>query len=145
MKKKLKNLKRRWRKIGKGDRIFYRGQAIVIAFNLLILPFTWTAIFSLFWVGLLTYVYSMELAIRRKTAYRWYLIGAWKSKRTYYKDKRRLMYRNAELEFANKRLNSDYNKLKYECNQLKKSFCDIQNKKSINPKKKKRNEQQSKH
>ena len=75
MKKKLKNLKRRWRKIEKGDRIFYRGQAIIIAFNLLILPFAWTAIFTFFWVGLLTYVYSMELRRRRVEQYIYYFKG----------------------------------------------------------------------
>lgn len=141
MKKKLKNLKRRWRKIGKGDRIFYRGQAIIIAFNLLILPFAWTAILTLFWVGLLTYFYSMELRRRRVERYIYYFKGRW---RQIDLDNKHVAEASAiKSEYC--RLRSNYNKLKYECNQLKKSFCDIQNKKSINPKKKKRNEQQSKH
>lgn len=135
MKKKLKNLKRRWRKIRKGDRIFYRGQAIIIALNLLLLPFTWTAICSFLWVGLLTYVYSMELSRRRVCQWIYYHIGR---RRKIYLDK--YVAEASAIKSEHCRLRSNYNKLKYECNQLKKSFCDIQNKKSINPKKKKRNE-----
>lgn len=118
MNKKLKNLKRRWRKIGKGDRIFYRGQAIVIAFNLLILPFTWTAIASLFWVGLLVFVYSMELARRRVVQYLYYHKGRW----------RQIDLDNVKLAKADgikhlyDRLHSDYRKLEYDYHQLKKSI-----------------------
>ena len=132
MKKKLKNLKRRWRKIEKGDRIFYRGQAIIIAFNLLILPFAWTAIFTLFWVGLLTYFYSMELRRRRVERYIYYFKGRW---RQIDLDNVKLA-RAASLRLQYDILKSDHNKLQCDYHQLKKS---------INPKKKKRNEQQSKH
>lgn len=134
MNKKLKNIKRRWRKIKKGDRMFYRGQAIVIAFNLLILPFTWTAIFTLVWLGLLTFVYSTELARRRVEQYIYYHKGRW---RQIDLDNKHVAEASAiKSEYC--RLRSNYNKLKYDYNQLKKSFCDIQNKKSINPKNKKK-------
>lgn len=132
MKKKLKNLKRRWRKIEKGDRIFYRGQAIIIAFNLLILPFAWTAILTLFWVGLLTYFYSMELRRRRVERYIYYFKGRW---RQIDLDNVKLA-RAASLRLQYDILKSDHNKLQCDYHQLKKN---------INPKKKKRNEQQSKH
>ena len=132
MKKKWINLKRRWRKIGKGDRIFYRGQAIVIAFNLLILLFTWTAVFSLFWVGLLAYVYSMELARRRVCQWIYYYKGRW---RQIDLDNVKLA-RAASLRLQYDMLKSDHNKLQCDYHRLKKS---------INPKNKKRNEQQSKH
>lgn len=132
MKKKLKNLKRRWRKIEKGDRIFYRGQAIIIAFNLLILPFTWTAILTLFWVGLLTYFYSMELRRRRVERYIYYFKGRW---RQIDLDNVKLA-RSASLRLQYDILKSDHNKLQCDYHRLKKS---------INPKKKKRNEQQSKY
>lgn len=132
MKKKLKNLKRRWRKIEKGDRIFYRGQAIIIAFNLLILPFAWTAILTLFWVGLLTYFYSMELRRRRVERYIYYFKGRW---RQIDLDNVKLA-RAASLRLQYDILKSDHNKLQCDYHRLKKS---------INPKKKKRNEQQSKH
>lgn len=132
MKKKLKNLKRRWRKIEKGDRMFYRGQAIIIAFNLLILPFAWTAILTLFWVGLLTYFYSMELRRRRVERYIYYFKGRW---RQIDLDNVKLA-RAASLRLQYDILKSDHNKLQCDYHQLKKN---------INPKKKKRNEQQSKH
>lgn len=118
MNKKLKNLKRRWRKIEKGDRIFYRGQAIIIAFNLLILPFAWTAIFTLFWVGLLTYFYSMELRRRRAEQYIYYFKGRW---RQIDLDKVKLV-RAASLRLQYDRLQSDHNKLQCDYHRLKKSI-----------------------
>ena len=110
MKKKLKNLKRRWRKIEKGDRTFYRGQAIIIAFNL----------------------YSMELRRRRVERYIYYFKGRW---RQIDLDNVKLA-RAASLRLQYDILKSDHNKLQCDYHQLKKS---------INPKKKKRNEQQSKY
>lgn len=129
MKEKVKKLKRRWKKLSPFDRRFYKCQGFLVVFNLALSLIAWPCILNLMWVTVLIFLYTITLRGRRITAYRWYLIGAWKSERTYYKDKRRLMYRNAELEFANKQLNSDYKKLEYDYNQLKKS---------INPKKKKK-------
>lgn len=125
MNKKLKSLKRRWRKIGKVDRIFYRGQAIVFAFNLLILPFTWTAIAQLFWVGLLVFVYSMELARRRVERAFYYFKG--RRRQATLDDRYVMEAANVKIKYI--RLNSDYRKLEYDYNQLKKS---------INPKNKKK-------
>jgi hypothetical protein len=130
MKKKWIALKRRWKKLSPFDRRFYRVQAIVIAFNLLTLPFTWTAICSLLWVGLLTYVYSMELRSRRVEQYIYYYKGRWRQLGLDNKE----CLEAAAIKSEYSRLCYNYNKLKYECNQLKKSFCDIQNKKNINPK-----------
>lgn len=129
MKEKVKIWKRRWKKLSTFDRRFYRSQGFLVVFNLVLSLVAWPCVLNLMWVIIFIFLYTITLRDRRITAYRWYLIGAWKLERIYYKDKRRLMYLNAELEFANKRLHSDYKKLEYDYNQLKKS---------INPKKKKK-------
>ena len=69
------------------------------------------------------------LAKSRTSRYSFYKYGRRKQKRIDSKDIQTALRRYQEVDFKNARLNSDYKKLEYDYNQLKKS---------INPKKKKK-------
>lgn len=134
MNKKLKNLKRRWRKIGKPNRTFYRGMTIIAGINILLIPVISNAATNVMWILFVMIMYSTEFVRRRRTQYVWYRKG--RRRQASLDDRYVMEAANVKIKYI--RLNSDYRKLKYECNQLKKSFCDIQNKKSTNPKTKKK-------
>lgn len=134
MNKKLKNLKRRWRKIGKPNRTFYRGMTIIAGINILLIPVISNAATNVMWILFIMIMYSTEFVRRRRTQYEWYRKGR---RRQIDLDKVKLAKADG-IKYLYDRLHSDYRKLEYDYHQLKKSFCDIQNKKTINPKTKKK-------
>ena len=117
MKDKVKMWKRRWKKLHRMDRRFFR---LIGTFTLfyLIFTFLWISFLpNLVWMTTLMMIQYFNISIRRNRQYAYYLRGCI------------TVYENAELKVKNRRLHSDYKKLEYDYNQLKKS---------INPKKKKK-------
>lgn len=134
MNKKLKNLKRRWRKLKRSQRQCYRFWTGLLVFNYLIGFVNSTGLINAIWMAGFMWLYTQGIILSRRTAYRYYHKGRW---RQIDLDNKHVAEASA-IKSEYYRLRSNYNKLKYECNQLKKSFCDIQNKKTINPKTKKK-------
>ena len=129
MKKIWIELKRRWKKLSPFDRRFYRGQAIIVVFNLLMSIWAPLNLFNIMWVILLTLTFSFGLQMKRRTAYLWYYKGRLHQNGVDCVKSAELVKWTKEVASENKQLNSDYKKLEYDYNQLKKS---------INPKKKKK-------
>ena len=129
MKKKWITLKRRWNKLSPFDRRFYKGQVILVVFNLLMSILTLLNLLNIMWVILLTLTFSFGLQMRRRTAYLWYHKGRLHQHGIDWVKMEDLVQWTREVARENKQLNSDYKKLEYDYNQLKKS---------INPKKKKK-------
>ena len=129
MKKKWIALKRRWKKLSPFDRSFYKGQVILVVFNLLMSILTLLNLLNIMWTILLTLIFSFGLQTRRRTAYLWYHKGILHQHGIDWVKMEDLIQWAREVARENKQLNSDYKKLEYDYNQLKKS---------INPKKKKK-------
>lgn len=129
MKKKWKALKRRWKKLSPFDRRFYKGQVILVVFNLLMSILSILNLLNIMWVVLLTLIFTFSLSMKRRTAYLWYYKGKLHQHEINRAKADELVQWTKEVANENKRLNSDYKKLEYDYNQLKKS---------INPKKKKK-------
>ena len=129
MKKKWIALKRRWKKLSPFDRRFYKGQMILVVFNLLMSILTLLNLLNIMWVVLLTLIFTFSLSMRRRTAYLWYHKGRLHQHGIDWVKMEDLVQWAREVGRENKKLNSDYKKLEYDYNQLKKS---------INPKKKKK-------
>ena len=129
MKKKWIALKRRWKKLSPFDRRFYKGQMILVVFNLLMSILTLLNLLNIMWVVLLTLIFTFSLSMRRRTAYLWYHKGRLHKHGIDWVKMEDLVQWAREVARENKQLNSDYKKLEYDYNQLKKS---------INPKKKKK-------
>lgn len=125
MNKELKNLKRRWRKIGKPNRTFYRGMTIIAGINILLIPVISNAATNVMWILFIMIMYSTEFVRRRRTQYAWYRKGLW---RQIDLDKVKLA-RAASLRLQYDILKSDHNKLQCDYHRLKKT---------INPKTKKK-------
>lgn len=64
MKKKWIALKRRWKKLSPFDRKFYRGQVILVVFNLLMSILTILNLLNIMWIILLTLTFSFGLQMR---------------------------------------------------------------------------------
>ena len=75
MKKKWIALKRRWKKLSPFDRRFYKGQVILVVFNLLMSILSILNLLNIMWVVLLTLIFTFSLSMRRRTAYLWYHKG----------------------------------------------------------------------
>ena len=129
MKKKWIALKRRWKKLSPFDRRFYKGQVIIVVFNLLMSMLTILNLLNIMWFILLALTYTFSLLMRRRTAYLWYYKGRLHQNGVDCAKADNLVQWAREIARENKQLNSDYKKLEYDYNQLKKS---------INPKKKKK-------
>lgn len=129
MKKKWITLKRRWKKLSPFDRRFYKGQVILVVFNLLMSMLTLLNLLNIMWVVLLTLIFTFSLSMRRRTAYLWYHKGRLHQHGIDWVKMEDLVQWAREVARENKQLHSDYKKLEYDYNQLKKS---------INPKKKKK-------
>ena len=129
MKKKWIALKRRWKKLSPFDRKFYKGQVILVVFNLLMSILTLLNLLNIMWIILLTLIFSFGLQTRRRTAYLWYHKGRLHQHGIDWVKMEDLIQWAREVARENKQLNSDYKKLEYDYNQLKKS---------INPKTKKK-------
>lgn len=129
MEKKLKAMKRRWRKLSKADRQYYRGQTFLVALNSLLLPFTWVAVFNFVWMGVLIMTYTNGL----KNARRWKYIGYYEGRWRQIALNRVRLARAASLRLQYDRLYSDHSKLKYDYNQLKKFVNQEQIKKTNKP------------
>ena len=129
MKKKWKALKRRWKKLEKGDRGMFQVYGwyavLMIALSFASVGF----IVNAFWSLVVMIFAGFYIARRRLDQYRYYLKGSIHQEKQDWIKYARTRYENVELGFKLKQLNSDYKKLEYDYNQLKKS---------INPKKKKK-------
>lgn len=129
MKEKVKRWKRRWKKLSPFDRRFYKGQVILVVFNLLMSILSILNLLNIMWVVLLTLTFSFGLQMRRRTAYLWYHKGRLHQHGIDWVKMEDLVQWAREVARENKQLNSDYKKLEYDYNQLKKN---------MNPKKKKK-------
>ena len=129
MKKKWIALKRRWKKLEKGDRGMFQVYGwyavLMIALSFASIEF----IMNAFWSLVVMFFAGFYIARRRLDQYRYYLKGSIHQEKQDWIKYARTRYENVELGFKLKQLNSDYKKLEYDYNQLKKS---------INPKKKKK-------
>lgn len=129
MKKKLKAMKRRWRKLLRTDRQFFRLTGAFLVLYLMLLPLSITFLGNIIWmIGLITLHY-IHIGIRRNRQYVYWQRGRMKQLALDWEKARKMRYENAELRFKNDRLNSDYKKLEYDYNQLKKSVNPIKKKK----------------
>lgn len=129
MKDKVKKWKRRWKKLSPFDRRFYKGQVILVVFNLLVSILSILNLLNIMWVVLLTLIFTFSLSMKRRTAYLWYHKGRLHQYGVDCAKADDLVQYAREVARENKQLNSDYKKLEYDYNQLKKN---------INPKKKKK-------
>jgi hypothetical protein len=129
MKKKWIALKRRWKKLEKGDRGMFQVYgwyaALMIAMSFVSVEF----IVNAFWSLVVMFFASFYIARRRLDQYKYFLKGSIRQDRLDWITYTRIRYENAELGFKLKQLNSDYKKLEYDYNQLKKI---INNPKKIN-------------
>ena len=120
MKKKWINLKRRWRKMHKSDRMHFACMGTLTALNIATLPWAHGNVMNILWLALLLWMRWMYVAALRKDSYYYFHRGAlhqWWSD-----DKRRVQVLEqcfqAERAYAD--LNSKYKKLEYDYRQLKK-------------------------
>lgn len=124
-----KEWKRRWKKLSPFDRSFYKGQVILVVFNLLMSVLTILNLLNIMWIILLAFTYTLSLSKRRRTAYLWYHKGRLHQNGIDCAKADNLVQWAREVARENKQLNSDYKKLEHDYHQLKKS---------INPKNKKK-------
>lgn len=129
MKKKWIALKRRWKKLHRMDRQFFRIIGAFTLLYLLLLPVSLVFLGNLVWTSSFIILQYFSISIRRNRQYAYWLRGCIHQSNADWIRNRRTMYENAELKFKYDRLNSDYKKLEYDYHQLKKN---------INPKNKKK-------
>lgn len=127
--KKLKAMKRRWRKLHRMDRRFFRLMGAFTLLYLLLLPVSLAFLGNLIWTISLIVLQYFSIATRRNRQYVYWLKGCLHQSGADWTRHRRTMYEKAELKFKYDRLNSDYKKLEYDYNQLKKSINPIKKKK----------------
>ena len=130
MKKKWKALKRWWKKLNEFERAYFKVDSIFLIVGMVLLV---TGIesgyFLVGWMFSNILLRIAYLAKNRTSRYSSYKDGRRKQKRIDSKDIQTVLRRYQEVDFKNARLHSDYKKLEYDYNQLKKN---------INPKKKKK-------
>lgn len=129
MKKKWITLKRRWKKLHRMDRQFFRIIGAFTLLYLLLLPVSPAFLINLVWMISMLTLQFFNISLRRNRQYVYWLKGCLHQSDVDWKRHRRTMYEKAELKFKYDRLNSDYKKLEYDYHQLKKN---------INPKNKKK-------
>lgn len=129
MKEKIKKWKRRWKKLSPFDRTFYRGQGFLVVFNLLMSILTILNLFNIMWIILLILTYSFSLLMRRRTAYLWYHKGRLHQHGINRVKVEDLVQWARAVARENKQIHSDYKKLEYDYNQLKKNINPKKNKK----------------
>lgn len=129
MKKKWIALKRRWKKLHRMDRQFFRMIGAFTLLFLLLLPVSLAFLSNLVWMISFITIQYFSISIRRNRQYAYWLKGCLHQSNADWIRHRRTMYEKAELKFKYDRLHSDYKKLEYDYHQLKKS---------INPKNKKK-------
>ena len=120
MKKKLKQMKRRWRKLEKADREYFVAIGAIIVLNIATLPWAHHNVMNILWLALLMgmrcmYVASLRINrsidLRRGAMHQW-----WHDRKRYNELSEQLI----SAEFSRDRLNSKYKKLEYDYRQLKK-------------------------
>ena len=120
MKKKLKQMKRRWRKMHKSDKSFFACVGTITALNIATLPWIHGNVMNILWLTLLLWMRWMYVVSLRKNTKRDFHRGAMHQWRY---DRRRCNELSEQLisaEFSRDRLNSQYKKLEYDYRQLKK-------------------------
>lgn len=120
MKKKWITLKRLWRKLDGADRWFLGAQAVLAMLNLGICFISPGSIVNFLWIGLIMFNYLIAIERVRRARYYWFCLGDYRqillSKRKY--AKLRADYGDCAQEL--KKTHSDYCKLQYDYNKLKK-------------------------
>lgn len=129
MKKKLKAMKRRWRKLHQMDRRFFRLIGAFSILYLLLLPLSLAFLPCLAWMMTLILLQCFNIGTRRNRQYVYYLKGMIRQEQIDWFANIKTRFDNAELSARLKQLHSGYKKLEYDYNQLKKN---------INSKKKKK-------
>ena len=130
MKKKWIALKRKWKKLDEFERTYFKVDSIFfIAGMVLLITGRESGYFLVGWMFSNILLRISYLAKNRTSKYSSYKDGRRKQKRIDSKDIQTVLRRYQEVDFKNARLHSDYKKLEYDYNQLKKS---------INPKKEKK-------
>lgn len=129
MKKKWITLKRRWKKLHRMDRQFFRIIGAFTLLYLLLLPVSLGFLVNLVWMISFIILQYFSISIRRNRQYVYWLKGCLHQSSADWIRHRRTMYEKAELKFKYDRLHSDYKKLEYDYNQLKKSINPIKKKK----------------
>ena len=110
MKKKWIALKRRWKKLSPFDRRFYKGQVILVVFNLLMSMLNLLNLLNIMWIVFLTLIFTFSLSMRRRTAYLWYYKGRFHQNGVDCVKAENLAQWAKAVANENKRLNSDYKK-----------------------------------
>lgn len=120
MKKRWITLKRRWRKLDGGSRLFFGVHAILAALNLGCCFISPGCIVSILWIGVVIFNEWTNIEQVRRTRYYWFRLGdARRTVLSYYKyAKLRADYADCAQEL--KKTHSDYCKLQYDYNKLKK-------------------------
>ena len=120
MKKKLINLKRRWRKMHKSNRKVFKGLGIITALNIASLPWVHGNVMNIIWLAILLWTHQIHVAALRVNTKNNLRRGA---KHQWWHDRKRYNELSEQLisaEFSRDRLNSKYKKLEYDYRQLKK-------------------------
>lgn len=120
MKKKWITLKRLWRKLGAGDRLFFGCQIGLFVVNLVLCFLSPGCIVNMLWIGLITWNHCDAISRARRMLYAGHLIG---NARGHLFSAKRLV--NLAMDYDNcarelKKTRSDYCKLQYDYNKLKK-------------------------
>ena len=120
MKKRWITLKRRWRKLWPGDRLFFGCHIGLFVVNLVLCFISSGCIVNILWIGLITWKHCDAISRARRMLYAGYLIG---DARGHLSSSKRLVklakdYDNCAQEL--KKTHSDYCKLQYDYNKLKK-------------------------
>mgnify|MGYP007111662553 CR=1 FL=1 len=129
MKKKWTALKRRWKKLMKFDRRSFRMFGLLIAINMVFTLFSFSNIINTLWLAMFVWAHIRFIQIRRHTQMLWYWRGRNRQVKLNEIAAKQILAIAWNQHKKNIQLNSDYKKLEYDYNQLKKS---------INPKKKKK-------
>jgi hypothetical protein len=130
MKKKWIALKRRWKKLNDFERTYFKVDSIfLIAGMILLVTDRESGYFLVGWMFSNILLRISYLAKNRTNRYSSYKEGRIKQKRIDSKDIQTVLRRFQEVDFKNVRLNSDYKKLEYDYNQLKKNINHKKNKK----------------
>ena len=129
MKKKWIALKRRWKKLTKFDRRSFRVFGLLIAINTVFTLFSFSNIINTLWLAMFVWAHIRFIQIRIHTQMLWYWRGRNRQVKLNEVAAKQILAIAWNQHKKNIQLNSDYKKLEYDYNQLKKS---------INPKKKKK-------
>ena len=122
MKKKLKQMKRRWRKMHKSDKSFFACVGTITALNIATLPWIHGNVMNILWLALLLWTrWKYVVSLRKKTKLDLHrgAMHQWRHDRKRYNE---LSEQLISAEFSRDRLNSQYKKLEYDYRQLKKQL-----------------------